>query len=109
MKHPLLVLALLLIRLAIPAMAQQQDQPANTISVVGEVTLPGVYSLRPNRTLTISQAIALAKGFTKSAYKKKVEITRNGAPDKITVDLAAVLAGKVPDVPLQAGDVVRVP
>ena len=52
-------------------------------------------------------AIVLAAGFTMDADKKKVEITRNGEPEKIIVNLQEVLTGKVPDVPLKAGDVIR--
>ena len=106
-----LLLASMLVSLVGIAMAQaqQQDQPANTVSVLGQVRRPGIYQVTADRSLSLTQAIALAQGFTMDADKKKVEITRNGEPEKITVDLQAILLGKVPDVPLKAGDVIRVP
>src|SRR5579864_9049621 len=103
-----LLLASVLVSLMAVAMAQarQQDQAADTVSVLGQVRMPGIYPLRrADRTLMLTQAIALASGFTIDADKKKTEITREGAPEKIIVNLQDVFSGRAPDMPLQAGDV----
>jgi protein involved in polysaccharide export with SLBB domain len=86
----------------------QQQSPERTVSVVGEVQHPGVYSFKGEQTLTLSQAIAMATGFTARADKKHVEITRMGS-EKMTFDLGAMLRAATPDVPLKDGDVIWVP
>ena len=107
-----LLLASVLVSLIAGAMVQarQQDQATDTVSVLGAVRMPGIYPLRrAGHPLTLIQAIALASGFTLDAAKKKTEITRDGASEKIIVNLQDVLTGRAPDMPLQAGDVIRVP
>ena len=109
MKRLLLASMLVSLIAGVMAQAQQQDQPAITVSVLGQVRKPGIYQVRGGRILMLTQAIALASGFTMDADKKKVEITRIDALEKITVDLGAVFSGSVPDIPLKADDVIRVP
>ena len=89
--------------------AQQPDQSGYTVSVMGQVKMAGMYRVRSDRTLTLLQAIALAQGLTDRADRKKVEITRNDAQEKITIDLDAVMSGRAADVAIKAGDVIRVP
>lgn len=103
-----IAVAALLVSLALAAYPQQQEQPATrTVRVVGEVKMPGVYNLRSDQT-TVTQAIAMAQGLTAGADAKAVAITRKDG-EKITIDLRAVLTGRVPDMFLRDGDVVRVP
>jgi protein involved in polysaccharide export with SLBB domain len=93
--------------LSLGSLAQQQDQSPQTVGIFGQVNLPGVYILKSNG-LTLVHAIAMAQGFTARADEKAVIITSKDG-SKTTVDLGAILNGSTPDVPLKAGDVVRVP
>ena len=79
MKRLLLASVLVSLVAVSMAQAQQQDLPAYTVSVLGQVRRPGIYEVRAGQTLMLTQAIALAAGFTKDADKKKTEITRDGA------------------------------
>ena len=93
---------------------EQFSGPVTTdsIYVVGEVVHPGTFQMRQGRSLSVSQAIALANGFTKAARPEKVEIIRytsNGQHESTVVDARAVLTGAVPDVALNPNDVVFVP
>ena len=107
MKSRLLLVSTSVLLVVIMSFGQPQNQPASTVSVVGAVRMPGVY--RIVREITVSQVIAHAQGFAQDADKKNVQITREGVADPITINLSDVLTGKTPDVPLRAGDVVRVP
>jgi polysaccharide export outer membrane protein len=79
--------------------------------VSGEVVQPGEYPLKPNTT--VGQAITLARGCTFCAAKSKTIIFRedekSGERTQINVDVAAIMAGKKPDVPLKKNDVIQVP
>ena len=79
--------------------------------VSGEVVQPGEFPLKPNTT--VGQAITLARGFTFNAAKGKTIIFRedekSGERLLINVDMAAIMAGKKPDIPLRANDVIQVP
>ena len=57
------------------AQAQQPDQAGYTISVVGQVNMPGMFHVRADRTLYLVDTIALARGLTARADKKNVEIS----------------------------------
>ena len=102
-------LLVLLIAVIAAGQAQQPDQSGYTISVVGQVNIVGTFRVRSDRTVTLLQAIALAHGFATRADKKNIEITRVGAPEQITIDAEKVLSGRAVDVPIKAGDVIRVP
>jgi protein involved in polysaccharide export with SLBB domain len=107
MKRVVFAAVLLVSLIALTAAAaQQQDQSPQTVEVVGQVNMPGVYNLRSD--LTLVQAITLANGLTARADKKAIIITTKDG-EKTTADLSAILKGSVPDVQLKAGDVVRVP
>ncbi|MBP7571317.1 MAG: polysaccharide biosynthesis/export family protein [Acidobacteria bacterium] len=85
---------------------------AETVYVVGAVKKPGAFAMRGNERLTVLQALALGEGLVPTAAQKDALVVRTG-PDggrqEIPVDLAAVLRGKRPDVPLEAQDVLFVP
>ncbi|HEU4879814.1 MAG TPA: SLBB domain-containing protein, partial [Gemmatimonadaceae bacterium] len=86
------------------------------VRVVGQVTRPATYELRPGETL--SDAIRFAGGFTATASTRRVQIERIQSPaeralggrDRVTLDISpVVLTGGGPgDIALRAGDVVRV-
>jgi polysaccharide export outer membrane protein len=95
---------LLCLALASAVPAQTQDR-ANTVSIIGEVRKPGRFEV--NQPISLSDAIALAGGFTAYANSHAIEVTHN---DTIrTVDFAAVMQGKVPAVHVERGDTVVVP
>ena len=86
------------------------------VRVVGEISRPATYELKPRETL--ADLVRDAGGFSAIASRQRVLIERIVAPDqrreqgrdRITIDVAAdvLLAGTGSAVPLQNGDVVRV-
>ena len=86
------------------------------VRVVGQVTRPATYELKPGETL--SDAIRFAGGFTATASTRRVQIERIQSPaeralggrDRVTLDISPVtLTSDGPgDVVLRAGDVIRV-
>jgi polysaccharide export outer membrane protein len=83
------------------------------IYVHGQVTRPGDFTVPSGQTLTASQAIAKAGGFTRIANDGNVRLSRrlrSGERKSFVLDLSRVTgehAGE--DVPLQPGDVLFVP
>jgi polysaccharide export outer membrane protein len=85
---------------------------AETVYVVGAVKKPGAFAMRGHERLTVLQALALGEGLVPTAAQKGAVVVRTGADgqrQEIPVDLAAVLKGRRPDVPLVAHDVLFVP
>ena len=81
-----------------------------TVYCLGEVQRPGPIVFKSTERMSLLTAIARAGGLTERA-SKKIEIKREGADHKVTqleVDYKAVLAGRVPDMELQSGDLVLV-
>jgi polysaccharide export outer membrane protein len=81
-----------------------------TIFCLGEVKTPGAIQFDSEDRVTVLSAIAKAGGLTDRA-SKTIRIKRRGADGKDVekaVDFNRVLAGKEPDVPLEANDVVVV-
>ncbi|MEO5590369.1 MAG: SLBB domain-containing protein, partial [Gemmatimonadaceae bacterium] len=86
------------------------------VRVVGEINRPATYELRPRETL--SDAIRFAGGFTATASVRRVQIERIQSPtdrmaggrDRVTLDISpvSITTGGPGDVPMRAGDVVRV-
>ncbi len=75
------------------------------ISVVGQVTHPG--SLLLSQAPTLLRAITFAGGLTPHADPSRVYVKRRDRNHR--VDVAALAAGEIPDVPLFRGDVIWVP
>jgi polysaccharide export outer membrane protein len=86
---------------------------AGIVYVVGGVKRPGGYAIRSNEQMSLLKAVSLAEGLTDTAAKGKARIIRtdemSGRRSEIPVDLGKVLAGKRPDVQLQAADILFVP
>jgi polysaccharide export outer membrane protein len=85
---------------------------AGSVFVVGEVVRPNEFVLRNGKNVTLSQAIALANGFTKDA--KKVECTviryhQDGSKEEIRADAAKILRGQAEDVKMLPNDILFVP
>lgn len=89
----------------------------NRVRILGEVIRPATYEVRPNETL--ADAIRFAGGFAPTASRTRVQIERiqspnqrgEGGRDRITLDVSsAALTSDTggPNVPLLAGDVIRV-
>ncbi len=88
---------------------------ADIIYVVGAVNKSGGFPLSSSReSMTVLQAIAYAEDLKGTARSDQVRILRpdTSAPNgrqEIVVNLKEILAGKRPDIPLQANDVLFVP
>ena len=84
--------------------------PAGSVLVDGWVDKPGSYPV--TRGLTVSGAIAAAGGRVFAADRSRATVTRvlgAGHQRSFEVDLDALAAGRVADVPLSDGDVVYIP
>lgn len=84
---------------------------SQAVYVIGEVQKPGVFRLRPGEVL--SQALAEAGGVSEFADLSKIRISRRKPTEteQITVHYDLVQSGEdiSADIPLAAGDVIRVP
>ena len=86
------------------------------VRIIGEVIRPATYELKPSETL--ADLIRAAGGFLASASRRRVQIERVVPPtqrtadgrDRVTIDVSASDAngGSAANIPLEAGDVVRV-
>lgn len=90
-------------------------QRAGVVYVVGAVHHAGGYTLaRSWQDMTVLKAIALAGNLTPDAKRKKAYIIRKdatapGGHKDIPVNLKKILAGRAPDQPLEANDILFVP
>ena len=84
---------------------------ANTVEVKGAVFRPGMYNLgeQINSVRTLVQS---AEGLTEDAFTARAVMHRMKADrnlEVISVDIAGILSGKVPDIPLKENDVLFIP
>ena len=82
---------------------------ADQIQVFGEVRTPGPLVLPPTKIVTISQAVALAGGFTKAAKESDVTLIRG--KEMIRVDMRGLYESAenaVRDMELRNGDIIYV-
>ncbi len=84
------------------------------VYVVGEVHRAGGFPLASHENMSILQALALAEGTNPTAATKRAKILRplpgnKGTPQEIPVDVKNIFAGKAPDVPLYANDILFIP
>ena len=87
---------------------------ADLIYVVGDVKKAGGFQLTTHQSVSLLQALALAEGLGPDEASSHSKILRavpggDGTPREIPVDLKKVLAGKAPDMPLYANDVLFIP
>jgi polysaccharide biosynthesis/export protein len=86
---------------------------AGIVYVVGGVKKPGGFVMRSNEEMSLLKAIALAEGVNDTAAKRHTRIIHTdeitGQRSETPVDLGKILAGKAPDLPLRAADIVFVP
>lgn len=79
-----------------------------SVSVLGQVRMPGTYQVRDN--FTFSQAVALVSGFTDAADTSNVKLVRLEGNGKRTYEINAeeVLKNIAADIPLKAEDTIIV-
>lgn len=85
---------------------------APIIYIMGDVGRPGGYAMSSNEThLTLLQAIARAGSANKTSKPSKVRLIRNSGDGEkeIPIRLDAMQKGKIPDIDLQANDIIYVP
>lgn len=78
------------------------------ISILGEVKDPSSYQM--NERMTLTQAVALAGGFTQEANLSLIQIMRvtNGKKETMTVDLEKILNKLEPDIEIRPQDTIIV-
>ncbi len=82
---------------------------ADQIQVFGEVNKPGPLVLGPTKVITISQAIALAGGFTKVAKESSVTLIRGKEMMRLDMrNLYDKAENSVRDIELRNGDIIFV-
>jgi polysaccharide export outer membrane protein len=80
-----------------------------TVYCLGEVRQPGALSLRSSERITLLAVIARAGGLTdRAANKILIKRTGPNGQSELKADYKRILAGKEPDIEMQAGDVVIV-
>jgi polysaccharide export outer membrane protein len=84
---------------------------AGIVYVVGDVVRPGGFLIENNDRLTVLQSIALAQGANRTAALQRAKVMRKKSADRqeVPVDLKRMLAGKIPDVQVEDGDILFVP
>ena len=86
---------------------------AEMVYVIGDVVKSGGIVLGGQQQITVLQAVSMAAGLTKTAKSKEAKILRlntaSAKRDEVPIDLKALLAGKIDDVPMQADDILFVP
>lgn len=86
---------------------------AQVVYVLGEVSKAGGFVLNEREEMSSAQALSLAGGLTVTAAPKKARILRSeaGASSRkeIPINIARILAGRAPDMPLRAEDILFVP
>jgi protein involved in polysaccharide export with SLBB domain len=82
------------------------DVHRNVIGVYGQVNAPGRFEFADGDS--VSDAIRFAFGFSPGAREDSVELTRQDRTgyirERTSIDARGILAGTVPDIPLQPGD-----
>lgn len=87
------------------------DRFANRVEVRGAVYRPGMYELGGTLN-TVKNLVERADGLTGDAFLSRVLLTRERKDmthEVMAIDLAALLEGREPDVPLQREDVLVIP
>ncbi len=79
------------------------------VSVIGQVNKPG--SVPWTDGVKLVEVVSQSGGFTSIADSKHVILTRQTAPGKsvtVVISVDAITDGEQPDIPLQAGDTIKV-
>jgi protein involved in polysaccharide export with SLBB domain len=86
-----------------------REYNSKKVFVFGEVQKPGTFPYEQD--MSIIQAVTIAGGFTKTAAKNNISVTRiiNGQEHKIRVPVEDIGVGREKNFMLQPGDIVFVP
>ncbi|WP_213803594.1 polysaccharide biosynthesis/export family protein [Granulicella sp. dw_53] len=84
------------------------------VYVIGNVRRAGGFPLASHEKMSLLQALSLAEGLSPNAAMKDSKILRpipgsDNKPQEIPVDVKQIFAGKAPDVPLFANDILFIP
>lgn len=87
---------------------------ADVVYAVGSVVKPGGYTIGEDGILSALQMVSLAGGVQRNAAVEKAKILRlvpGSSADRtqITINIKRLMAGRLPDVPLQANDILFIP
>lgn len=87
---------------------QVKEYNSKKVTVLGQVQKPGSFPYQAG--LTLVQAVSLAGGLNSIANRDRVKLTRKSGEGAQTVVLSiqAIMDGRSPDIPLQAGDQIYV-
>jgi protein involved in polysaccharide export with SLBB domain len=86
-------------------------RPEN-VYIIGDVKVPGAYTLPRHGTITAAQAVIYAGGPMPTAGMKNGFLMRHdeaGGRQAFPVDFAAILDGKKPDIPIRPNDIIYIP
>ena len=84
---------------------------ANTVEVKGAVFRPGMYNIG-DQINSVRTLVEHAEGLTEDAFKARAVMHRMKSDrnlEVISVDIAGILAGTSPDIPLKENDVLFIP
>lgn len=84
---------------------------SNMVEVKGAVFRPGMYNVG-GEISTVKQLVEHAEGMTEDAFTNHAIMHRlkdDRTLEALSVDIAAVMAGTAPDIPLRNGDVLLIP
>jgi polysaccharide biosynthesis/export protein len=85
---------------------------ARMVYVLGNVSRPGGYVMTDNETMSVTQAIAVAGGWDKTARLSQAKVLRadGGAErESIPLDVKKIMENKSPDLQLKPDDILYVP
>jgi len=86
------------------------DVVTNQVEIKGSVTVPGLYPLE-ERSNTVLKLIKIAQGLSPTSFINRAILERASGgthPSVISLDLAKLIDGKIPDVSLLPGDVINI-
>lgn len=86
-----------------------KEYHSKKIFIFGEVQKPGTFRYESN--MSIIQAVTLAGGFSRTAWKNRTNVTRviNGQEKKLIVPVEAIGQGRKANFYLKPGDIIFVP
>ena len=86
-----------------------REYTSKKIFIFGEVAKPGTFAYEEN--MNIIQAVTMAGGFTRTAQKNNISVTRlhQGVEKKIRVPVADIGEGREKNFDVQPGDIIFVP
>jgi polysaccharide export outer membrane protein len=85
---------------------------ARLVYVLGNVGRPGGYVMTENETMSLTQAIALAGGWNKTAALSSARILRaDGGPNRqqISANVKKIMENKAPDLQMRPDDILYIP